>query len=463
MFRKHYENANNNFVPSQSLINDTKQKMYDRLSDIEFSNATDDIEHISDASKSEVIRINSELKPTQRRSVSHTLKIACSIAACAAIVTSTAFVGKSFLKRPTTYPEASFMATASPSPSFQLDDILGTYYTSYTYNDLPSYTTITLSDPSDKGVHFVYTSVNGDKTEKEEGNATLTKQNTLVYDDADGCGFALSFENTCLYLSSHASTGDHFNQCGQFMNIDGKNENNRATAFYGACYFVSDKIYKFDINNDGKNETLKYSNGILTINEKQVNTGVYSENLRTDGFYLVDLDKSDNDINLLIQDDGPSSDPVTSIFTYRENGTIEDQIGCKAQNVYSINQDGKITGTMKFNLLQNWYGHCTWDYKDGHIQLEEHDLYAGMDPRLYSDITHSPYLKKNIKLYSDRSLSSKAFTMKPQTVEFTVTDNKNWVKVVGLKDKTEGWLYLEDFNIIPSTKETAEDYFDQLT
>lgn len=208
----------------------------------------------------------------------------------------------------------------------------------------------------------------------------------------------------------------------------------------------------------------------LTVNGDNYSSLLFDENCYlTDGatymldYYLIDLDTSDPYIDLAIQDNGMSDDPVTYFFRYKDfqlqyMGFISDLISNP-----SFRWDGKGTFScnMPLSLMITTDVTATYEVKKDQIRLVEQDWYELDLSSLPQDMQQNAILE-SFDAYTEQSRQSDTITLSPDDgwVQFTGTDNEHWVSFVTENGDTY-YLYLTDFCTLESGQYTY-DIFDSL-
>ena len=234
-----------------------------------------------------------------------------------------------------------------------------------------------------------------------------------------------------------------------------------------------------DLDGDGKNEEIRLLSrasgrdewlfGSFTVNGHEYADEIYEMGFSgydPDEYYyaITDIDKSDGHLEIAIQDVGPSSDYSTSFFdwdgtTVSYLGTVEGLIYYKQTDSGEIkfNGGGTISTTMRFKVLQTWWGDVTWRLENGVLRLDKQSVY-----RAVSENTIKTTM--DVTLYTAQSLDSAKLTA-PAGTALTVTacDNETWVKAAD-KDGAERWIYLENGYAVDSNgqQQYCWDAFDGL-
>lgn len=184
----------------------------------------------------------------------------------------------------------------------------------------------------------------------------------------------------------------------------------------------------------------------FTINgieySKKLEELVNYTNSFVENYYIVDLDSTDNYKEIALCGSGLSSDPEFHFIRFSD-GTIS-YLG----SIYGFNYDldvrgdGTIVCGGRLDVLQTWGAPFTWEFKDGQISLAEQEWYYPYVNTYYYGKTKQ---NKTLTLYEKPDLESEAVTVEPtaDTVNFGVTDNKEWVQFFR-GDGVGGWIYLED-------------------
>ena len=140
-----------------------------------------------------------------------------------------------------------------------------------------------------------------------------------------------------------------------------------------------------DLDGDGTDEKLMvvmeeewfsgnsrpFLNPAILINEhyftKEMFREMYAENPYEDHFYLIDLDVSDQWIEIALLSSGPSIDPQTHFYRYQDGeliciGSVPDALYVAEDGTMSaaILGDGKYTGKAEVYIVENAWAILTW-------------------------------------------------------------------------------------------------------
>lgn len=239
-----------------------------------------------------------------------------------------------------------------------------------------------------------------------------------------------------------------------------------------------------DLNGDGQNEEIRLLSrssgrdewlfGSFMINGHEYADEIYEQGFSgydpDEGYYAItDIDKADGRLEIALQDVGPSSDYTTSFFAW--DGTELDYLGTVEGLIFyspelsepisfgevKLDGAGKISTTMRFKVLQTWWGEVEWKLENGELALCEQNVYNAVSENTITT-------KLEVTAYASQSLDS-AKTSLPAGTELTVKacDNEAWVKAT---DSTgaERWIYLEKGYVVESAgqQQYCWDAFDGL-
>ena len=214
-----------------------------------------------------------------------------------------------------------------------------------------------------------------------------------------------------------------------------------------------------DLNGDGKLESIYYSLDDFKINDvsyKKDIEDVYWDNPNQYAFIIVDLDKKDNQKEIVLNVEGPSDDPAAHFYTYK-NGLIKLGKAETALNYTSFDGEGNFYGDVRLNILQTWFAPETWSLKDNKIVRNTEHIYY---PNQY--IENRITLKEELPVYENLIDSKQPTIVKPQEVRITRTDNKKFCYLEA-EDGTTGWFEVtEFFKIVELDNKIATDVFEGL-
>ena len=211
-----------------------------------------------------------------------------------------------------------------------------------------------------------------------------------------------------------------------------------------------------DIDGDGKTEKISlfyepgqsisydYSDYILEIGDARRNC--WSENLNN---YIWAYSPDGRQIILALYEDGPSGDPLTTLYTY-DNGKVI-FVGSFADDIRSCSmKNGVIYGRERHDVIQTDRIKAEWEVdSNGQLNRISYETY---DFLTLNDVT----LKVPLPVHSMPNENSESHMINPQTIKFLKTDSTfSWVYAEGA-DGDGGWFETDGMEI----KELGEIYMD---
>lgn len=230
-------------------------------------------------------------------------------------------------------------------------------------------------------------------------------------------------------------------------------ENNKKQDY--AAYKVNEKVL-LDLNGDGKNDEIVYKilnerGYTLSINGISVEDGKFT-NL-ADFFAVVDIDKSDKYKEILISDYGPSNDDVSTYYYFDGNKLIKmgETGGVIEYNEIKIDGSGNFSALTRGQILQTWYFDKHYKLTSDHKVIEI--------PTVIYKTDFDVFVKRQIKLYTEKSDTSKYFYLhEGQVVKIVGNDNKEWC-LIETSTGRKGWFALEKFSKIRNEGLDASEFF----
>lgn len=160
---------------------------------------------------------------------------------------------------------------------------------------------------------------------------------------------------------------------------------------------------------------------------------------------------------IVLKVEGTSDDPEAYFYTCKENKLVE--LGSIPSEVKVLDFDGKgsVEGILRLSVLQTWWAPAKWGFvNDGTIAQKNQALYypkqIGNEPVM---------LLEELPVYKEIG-DNETTTIKPQEVNITKTDNKNYCYIEA-KDGTSGWFKIENFyKVVDLDSKPATDVFTNL-
>lgn len=169
--------------------------------------------------------------------------------------------------------------------------------------------------------------------------------------------------------------------------------------------------------------------------------------------WAVSLDG--HNILLVLYEDGPSADPYTQFYGYKNNGKIVDAGGFEDDiRLCEISPDGIIISGIRKEIVQTDWITVRW-------QLDQNGMLTEIQQDVYD------FRNRNwVGLYDELPLhpavgNAETFTVSPQMVRFLQTSSDwNWI-LLETEDGQQGWVHLENFEVVELGKNVM-DVFDGL-
>lgn len=213
-----------------------------------------------------------------------------------------------------------------------------------------------------------------------------------------------------------------------------------------------------DLDGDGIKENIFYSLADFKINDisyKNDIQDVYLDNPDRVTYIIADIDKKDNQKEIILKVEGPSDDPAAHIYTYNK-GLVMLGKAETALNYTSFDGEGNFYGDVRLDVLQTWFAPESWSLRDNKIIRNTGHIYY---PNQY--IANEIVLKEELPVY-ELIDSKEMTTIKPQRVRITRTDNKEKCYIEA-EDGTTGWFKVtEFFRLVDLDNKIATDVFDGL-
>ena len=157
--------------------------------------------------------------------------------------------------------------------------------------------------------------------------------------------------------------------------------------------------------------------------------------------YAVSLDGET--VQLVLYEDGPSDDPLSRIFCYREGqlveaGFIEDDIRGR-----EITAEGEIISHIRYGGIQDDYKLVTWQLNEEkelvEIPQNTYELVSQNEITLLVDLPVRSMPGPAEGIYN----GIRGFSIEPQTVKFiAVSSDERWIQVEA-EDGQQGWFEIE--------------------
>ncbi len=215
--------------------------------------------------------------------------------------------------------------------------------------------------------------------------------------------------------------------------------------------FNAEKPFKMDLNNDGIEEEIIFeaeertddliTSGVIKVNgqvKKEVSGRLQAK------IWVIDIDETDNYKELIINDVGPSADPVDSYFYFdgkaiQSMGSIASEINSTTSYCRTYAKEGKLYA--RLSSTDTISGSCERSYEitRNHIIKEI--------PKDYWEIHHWVFATEPIVIYEKNDLASLNRRYEAgMTLLIVGTDLNEWMKVEWGDGKV-GWVNTKELDI----------------
>lgn len=218
----------------------------------------------------------------------------------------------------------------------------------------------------------------------------------------------------------------------------------------------------YDLNGDGKKETVYYATNqvegeerlvsSLLVDKKEFREVFQIAGVREQFFSVVDLVEDDGYLELALYAQPEGLEEKTYFFRY--DGEKLNPIGVVAGYVDTaaidsgeahLDGNGNIYSMFKLQLLADYEAPGWWQVSEaGRIQKVSEDLYC---PLALGN--EKVTVTEELKLYMERNTESEYVTVLPSDlkVRLQATDDKEWL-LISVDDKTTGWINKQSLEAI---------------
>lgn len=219
-----------------------------------------------------------------------------------------------------------------------------------------------------------------------------------------------------------------------------------------------------DLNGDGivENISIEIVSGLDHWNNKsilKVNNTVFIPEFEENPapyFGIVDINTKDNTKEVVMLDQGPSDDPVTTFLAW--NGSKLTNYGSipSMYNFMKFDGNGKITTRTRGKILQTWFHDSDYILSGGKIVSITREFYR-------ISYEQELIMLKDFSFFKSPKDKTIIFTAKKgDKVEMIGCDD---VSLCMIKNASgvEGWFSVEDYGIVGDEKLSASDIFEGLS
>ncbi len=203
---------------------------------------------------------------------------------------------------------------------------------------------------------------------------------------------------------------------------------------------------QIDVNGDGTADEIMFdaeeTSDYMYVSKLIINGADYSKVLEDNNFYfaypfekyvIMDIDESDDYVEIAIQDYGMSDDPVTAFLRYDGNQVLYlGEVYDRVSDLYIVNDGaGKLHTRERMHIFETVNRKVTYEVIDDKLSPCMDELY----PIAYTDGTSKKGLLQDLYVFTDMSTSSDVVKLDKETeVIVLATDNAEWVQVQYVED-----------------------------
>ncbi len=234
--------------------------------------------------------------------------------------------------------------------------------------------------------------------------------------------------------------------------------------------------YKLDLNGDGTADEIMFdaeeTSDYMYVAKLIINGADYSKVLEDNNFYfaypyekyvLLDVDESDDYVEIAIQDYGMSDDPATAILRYDGSQVLYLGYVCdRVSDLYIVNDGaGKLHTRERMHIFETVNRKVTYEVVDNKLSPCMNDLY----PIAYTDGTGKKNLLQDLYVFTDMSTGSDVIKLDKGTEVFALaTDNVEWVQVQTVEDGKVYYVHVVNHYLIDMNglEVDSRDVFDPI-
>lgn len=145
-------------------------------------------------------------------------------------------------------------------------------------------------------------------------------------------------------------------------------------------------------------------------------------------YVILDIDDSDDYLEIAVQDYGMSDDPMTAFLRYDGSKvTYLGEIYDRVSDMYIVNDGkGKLNARVRMNIFETVRMKTSYEVENGKLTMCMDNLY----PIAYTDGGAEKGLLQDLYVYTDMSTDSEVVKLDKETeVVALATDNNEWVQI----------------------------------
>lgn len=266
-----------------------------------------------------------------------------------------------------------------------------------------------------------------------QDNIDLVLQDDLWYFDYEG----ITFVSNPYELSSYAEGTLHFTI--PYSELTGLKEAYDYSGFQKSVNLG--ETVSIDLNGDGEADEITFnaeeSSDYVYVPTLIINGADYSSVFEDSQCYfacpyqeyvIMDIDDTDNYLEIAVQDYGMSDDPMTAFFRYDGNDVIYmGYVADRVSDLYVVsNGDGLLHARERMHVFETVNMKTTYEIENNELVLCMDDLY----PIAYTDASAEKGLLQDLYVFTEMSTDSEVVKLDKETeVVALATDNVEWVQI----------------------------------
>jgi hypothetical protein len=191
----------------------------------------------------------------------------------------------------------------------------------------------------------------------------------------------------------------------------------------------------------------------VRINENELNVyGIDFQGL----IYVIDIDSSDGKYELLVAEEGPSCDYISTIIGYDSNGPyIMGKVGGLPEYNVVADSNGKLYANNRGTIISTWFYDAVYAIENGYLVEVRENGYVNINWPVTALI--------DLQLQVSPEDDTTAYTMKKDDkVKLTWTNDENWVCVENAEG-IEGWFEMDGYDHIILIDKSTREVFSGLS
>lgn len=267
-----------------------------------------------------------------------------------------------------------------------------------------------------------------------EASIDLVLQDDLWYFDYEG----ITFISNPYELSAYAEGILHFTI--PYNELQGLKDEYSYDGGFQKSVSLGETI-RIDLDGDGTADEVTFdveeSSDYVYVPTLTINGADYSSVFEDSQCYfaypyeeyvIMDIDDTDDYLEIAVQDYGMSDDPMTAFFRYDGNNVIYmGYVSDRVSDLYVVNDGkGKLHARERMHVFETVNMKTTYEIENDELVRSMKDLY----PIAYTDAGAEKGLLKDLYVFTEMSTESEVVKLDKETeIVALATDNVEWVQI----------------------------------